>query len=424
MSPSTDQQTKGPSVAFFALLIGFLGLGFAGYQGYQGFLLNDSRPVMSWLLGFSVWFSIGVGMLFIIMIWHVFGASWPIIIRRQLEHALAAFPYLALVFLPLFLIACFSNKPGLIWHWLDPEYILPGGQMVSEDVLYHSKEAFLNKGFFFYRVIGYFVVWCGMSAILRHCSFVQEKDPVLAWTHRAHNFSAAGLPLCAVVTTFAVFDFYMSLSYHWFSTMYGVWFFATSMRAGLAATVVICYFLSTRGHLKGLYNKAHRYDLGSLCFAFTVFWAYISFCQYFLIYNANIPEETFWYNIRELNANWEQNTWWLVGLWGLVAGYFLVPFFYLLFYKNKVTPHRFLFIAFWILAFHIIDLYYNILPSQTVADNVVGYVVNEFSITLADIAAIVGVGGVCVWAFLKSLPKAAPIPIRDPRINLSIHHHE
>lgn len=410
--------------SLWALVIAILTLSFAGFEVYQGFIAGDSRPMMGWLLGFSVWFSVGIGMLFLIMIWHVFGAGWPIIIRRQLEHAVSVFPWLALVFLPLFWVAFMSDAPGFIWHWLNLDYVLPGGHTVGEDVLYHSKAAYLNRDFFLYRVIGYFVFWIGLSALLRRFSFNQDKDGSVSWTHRLHNLSAGGLPLCAVVTTFAVFDFYMSLAFHWFSTMYGVWFFATSMRAGLAVTVLICHFLSANGSLKGIYKPAHRYDLGSLCFAFTVFWAYISFCQYFLIYNGNIPEETFWYVIRELNDAWEKNSWWWVSLFGLLLGYFFVPFIYLLFYKNKVTSSRFFFIAVWILIFHSVDLYFNILPEQTFAENAVGYTVNEFSVKLVDICAIIGVGALCMWAFLRSARKEAPIPLCDPRVELSIHHHE
>ena len=164
--------------------------------------------------------------------------------------------------------------------------------------------------------------------------------------------------------------------------------------------------------------------LGSLCFTFTVFWAYITFCQYFLIYNANIPEETFWFNIRELGADWLKNSWWWIGLFGLIFGYFFIPFFYLLIYTNKVNPKRLLAICIWILSFHIIDLYFNIVPAQKVADNTVGFTVREFSITPWDIASLIGVGGICAWAFMRSMRKAAPIPIRDPRILGSIHHHE
>ena len=105
----------------------------------------------------------------------------------------------------------------------------------------------------------------------------------------------------ALATTFAAIDWYKAIEHHWFSTMYGVWYFAASMRAALATTVIVCFILATRGNLKGFFNQAHRYDLGVLMFAFTIFWAYISFSQFFLIYNADIPEETFWYNIRQFD---------------------------------------------------------------------------------------------------------------------------
>ena len=90
---------------------------------------------------------------------------------------------------------------------------------------------------------------------------------------------------------------------------------------------------SPRGLLKGIFNQAHRYDIGCMMLAFTVFWAYISFSQYFIIYNANIPEETFWYNLREKAG------WWSVSM-ALIFGQFLAPFLFLLWYKTKVVVWR------------------------------------------------------------------------------------
>ena len=423
---STSIYTQGrKSLQWMALLIGLVGLSIAGYGMYMGLIQHEPRMVLSWLIGFSFWFSMGIGMLFLAMLWYVFGAGWPIILRRQVEHALSVFKWLAVIFAPLVIISWYSPEySGIVWKWMDPNHILPGGETVGEDVLYQAKSAFLNKEFFTIRVVFYFAFFCVWAWALRKCSFSMDKDGDVKWWTRAHKLSAAGLPLCALITTFAAFDFFMSLSYHWFSTMYGVCFFATSMRAGLAGLAIICYFLSTKGYLKGLYGRAHRYDLGSLCFTFTVFWTYVTFSQYFLIYNGNIPEETYWFNIRELNAEWMKNSWWWVSLFGIVAGYFLVPFLYLLIYRNKIVPKRFLFICFWILSFHIIDLFFNIVPAQLPADNAVGYTVREFGVSIFDIAALIGVGGVCAWSFLRSMGKVAPIPIRDPRIEESLKHHE
>lgn len=415
---------QGSNVATLALIAGVVGLAIAGVGMWLGVSANDSRPLLSWLLGFAVWFSIGIGMLMLVMIWYLFDASWPVVLRRQLEHTFAAFPWLALIFLPLLLIALFGGEHrGLLWPWMDPSLVYPGGSEVGQDPLYLHKAGFLNPTFFAIRTVIYAVILIGVSTVLRRCSFRMDTDPRMEYVTSARRWSAFGVVAVALTLTFAAFDFFMSLSYHWFSTMFGVWFFSASMRAGLAMTVILFVILSARGQFKGLYSSAHAYDLGCLCLAFTIFWAYISFSQYFLIYNANIPEETFWYNLREITESGALNSWFYLGVLGLVLGYFLIPFLYLLSHRNKVTGKRLFYICVWIVLFHILDLYFNIMPKEVAADNVLGYTVTGFTVTLWDIAAIIGVGGICIWAYLRSAAKTEIIPIRDPHIAESINYH-
>lgn len=406
-----------------SLIVAIVGLSVAGYGLINGLKHHDPRPLISWLIGVSFWLSIGLGMLFMVMIWHVFGASWATIVRRQVEHGLAGFKWLALAFVPLLLIALFGGENrGILWEWMYLPSELPGGGTVGQDPLYLSKEAYLNVTFFVVRAVVYFGVFIALSYTLRRASFLMDKDGDPKRYRTLTVISAVGLPLLALATTFAAIDWFKSLEYHWFSTMYGVWFFSASMRAGLAATVIICFCLSMRGRaLDGIYKEAHRCDLGSLCFAFTVFWAYISFSQYFLIYNANIPEETFWYNIREKGFNgW--NSWWWVGM-AQVFFSFLFPFIFLLWHKNKVMGQRLCFIAIWILLFNLLDMYWNILPGKIAdAAYTVGYTVRPFTVTAYDVAAVLGIGGLWVWAFIRSSQKTAPIPIRDPHIRDSIDY--
>ena len=408
-----------------ALLIGLFGLLIAGFGLMKGLSANDSRPVVSWLIGFSIWYSMAIGMLMIIMIWYLFDAGWSVIIRRQLEHAVAVFPWLALMFLPLLFILWFhSDNPGILWSWANPELAGAHSPTIAQDPIYRHKAAYLSIGFFTLRVVFYFALFIVISKLLRKKSFEMDimpnEKPVLS----ARVCSALGVPAVALVSTFSAFDFYMSISYQWFSTMYGVWFFATSMRAGIAGTVLLCAVLASKGYLKGIIKKDHFYYLGCMALAFTVFWAYVSFSQYFLIYNANMPEETFWYNMRELNVDGTKSTWWYVSIFGLVFGYFLIPFISFLFYKTKIITKSMVIICSWVLAFHIIDLYFNILPQKIITDNVLGYVAHQFSINLWDIASYLGVGGICAWVVLKSMIKGKPIPIHDPRVQESIDHHE
>jgi hypothetical protein len=244
------------------------------------------------------------------------------------------------------------------------------------------------------------------------------------------KISAAGIPAAALALTFGAFDLFMSLEYQWFSTMYGVWYFASGMRSALAVTIIACFYLSSKKRaLDGIYNQAHQYDLACLSLAFTVFWAYISFSQYFLIYSANIPEETFWYVIREINPNTgEQSGWFWVSM-GLIFGHFFFPFLYLLFYQNKVNGPRLVFIVSWILVFHLLDLYWNIIPGREISPG--AYVGFEARPVLGThlvwgIFSLVGIGCLCAWSVLKSFTSQAAeiIPIRDPRILDSLHHHE
>jgi hypothetical protein len=149
--------------------------------------------------------------------------------------------------------------------------------------------------------------------------------------------------------------------------------------------------------------------------AFTVFWGYISFSQYFLIWNANVPEETFWYNIREYGD------WWGVGMI-LVFGHFLVPFLVLLSYRFKVTHRVIRRISLWILGVIFIDMCWNVLPALKDAN---GNPLPFLSINLLWAAtSTVGVGGICIWAYLKSFPTTKLLPIHDPRIAESLLHHD
>lgn len=417
-------QAKGKNPGLIALIVGLIGLAIAGFGFYQGWSAHEARPLMSWLIGIAFWLSVAVGLLFLVQIWYVFHARWPIVVRRQCEHFLSVFPWLFLLFIPLLLVPFLHENPGLLWKWMNGVNELPGHGTVGEDPLYQWKSPYLNVGFFALRVVLVFAVFTLISGLLRKWSFDTDKTGNINNTHYARRLSAIGLFLCAAAATVGAIDWFKSLEYHWFSTMYGVWFFSASMRAALGFILILCVILATRGYLKGIFNQGHRYDIGCMMLAFTVFWAYISFSQYFIIYNANIPEEVFWYNMREMNYDGSPNSWWTVSML-LIFGHFLVPFLFLLWYKTKVVIWRSVAVSVWILFFTVLDLYWNIIPGKLVTpDHGEGYLVRQFSVTIFDIAALVGVGGVCIWAMLRSMKRTEPIPIRDPNIEKSINYAE
>jgi hypothetical protein len=396
----------------------FAGLGAACLAVVYYFALGTpieagARNQLSLLYGAMFWISVLVGILMLTMLTRLFDAGWAPIIRRSWEFLLPALPLLILLG-----IAPLAFTPSLrhaVWEWT-----------TAADHAAHAKSWFLNEPFFLGRIAFYLVAFAALTWALRRSSFRQDTDRTAGHTDTLHAVSAAGVPVAALTLTFLAFDCLMALSYHWFSTMYGVWFFSLSIRLALAVTVILTHVLATRGWLGGLLNQAHRHVLGCLMLAFTVFWAYISFSQYFIIYNANIPEETFWYNIREVDAaTGAKNQWWWVSMF-MVFGFFLLPFITLLFYRTKIVASRLVAVASLILVGGLADLWFNAIPRKIHDASAVGYHVPAFLVPQLglDLLAVLGFGALVTAVFLRSAGTAECIPIHDPRIRESIDYHE
>ena len=374
---------------------------------------NQQGVALSYLVGVAYWVAVCVGMLLLIIIHHLTDAGWSTVIRRQYEHGVSAFLWLGVLFLPLMISAWL--KPGLVWPWMDLAHEIHGGHTVGGDPLYLKKAGFLSRNMFTGMTVGFFAIWIGLSALFRKASFTQDRDGDPKWTFWSRRTAAGGVVLTALSLTFAAIYWMKSLEYHWFSTMYGVWFFANCVRAGLAFAVFITCWLYARGDYKGIYTTTQFHTLVALAFAFVVFWGYVTFSQYFLIWNANVPEETFWYNIRETGD------WWYIGML-ILFGHFFVPFLAWLVYRFKVERRPAFIISAWVATIILVDICYNVLPALKDAH---GEPQPFLSINLLWVAtSVIGVGGICVWSYLKSFATAKLIPIRDPRIVESLTHHE
>jgi len=394
-----------------------LGIGVAGIAVTAiGIFISGAHIVATaWLVGLAFWTAMAIGMLLLTLIHHVFDAMWSTVLRRQFEHGLAAFKWLALLFLPLILVSWFGPR-DTIWPWMNPGHLMmPKGITVGADIIYAKKVGFLNLRAFTVFTALFFGVWIWLSARLRRASFTQDVDGDPKWTKKNRITAGMGIPLAGLTLTFAAVYWIKSLEYHWFSTMYGVWYFANCMRGAYSLGVLIMLWLWNRGDYKGIIHEDTWHSIGKMMLAFTVFWGYIAFSQYFLIWNANVPEETFWYNLREYGD------WWWIGM-VLVFGHFLVPFLALLSYRFKVTPRIIRRIALWILTVIFLDLCWNILPALKDPS---GHPLPFLSLTLVwAVTSTIGVGGVCVWAYLRSFATTKLFPIKDPRITECLTHHD
>jgi hypothetical protein len=271
-----------------------------------------------------------------------------------------------------------------------------------------KKSAFLNKNFFYLRALLYFLIWTVLAVKLFGFSAQQDssKDPKL--TVRAQGFAPAGTFLFALSLTFAAFDWVMSLEPTWFSTIFGVYYFATGVVSSLAVIILVTMALRKSGPLEGAVTPEHYHDLGKLMFGFNVFWAYIGFSQFMLIWYAALPEETTWYHNR-----WDFGPWAKVSMTVLVV-HFVIPFFWLISRNFKRNLGRLQVGAAILLVAHFIDIYWFVMPNSALGSN-------DFSFHWLDIACVLAVGGTYAAFVFFRMTKHSLVPVGDPRLERSLH---
>ncbi len=357
------------------------------------FVLGGYEPkqfAFSWLFGFTVFLTICMGALFWVLVHHGVDAEWSVVVRRQLENLAGLLPVMALLFVPLIFVA-----PHL-WYWMK----IPPGQ----DVLLDEKWPYLTDWFFWIRSAFYFGFFTLSIWLLKKFSVAQDTSGSPKYTIWNRKVTFASLPLFAVSLTFGAVDWLMGLDFHWFSTMWGVYLFAGSALSAMCVLVLLITALRSAGYLKGIVSIEHYHIMGKLMFAFTVFWAYIGFSQYMLIWYANIPEETVYYLIRNVES-W--NTLNII----LVIGHFWVPFLLLLPQASKRSPVFLCIMAIWILAMHVLDIYIIVLPALHKTG---------FSPSILDLLALIAIGATLMAVFLKKLGDTPLWPLRDPRLPQSL----
>jgi len=345
----------------------------------------------SWLVGSIFVLGIALGGLFFVLVHHATQAGWSVVVRRIAEDTMAALPFLALLFLPLLLFGM-----GDLFRWSHAE--------AMQDPLLLHKKPYLNVKFFVIRTVVYFAVWSALAFWFGRQSRLQDAtgDPEI--TRRMRRASPLGLLLFGLTVTFFAFDWLMSLSPEWYSTIFGLYFFAGSVMAFFAFLSLVMIALRRAGLLLEVLSAEHQHDVGKLLFAFVAFWAYMAFSQFLLIWYANLPEETVFFAQR------------LVGSWRtasvvLALGHFVVPFFFLLPRTVKRNTAPLAAAAIWLLAMHLLDLYWLVMPNLHPAGMVP---------SLVDATALIGCCGAFLAAFGGALKRQALVPLRDPRLPESL----
>ncbi len=399
-----EENITAPSGAIGTLSSTLLAIGSGGLviTVIGGFVLGAKHAIASYLVGVGAVLSMSIGAMILVMCFHLVNAGWVATARRQFENLMSLLPVALLMLLPVIVLEVIFTK-GAVWEWLTPG-------IADVDPLINAKRGYLNPVFFIVRFMVYALLWTMLSASLRSLSTEQDRTGDRFLSNRARFMSAWGLPLTALTTAFAGFDYFMSIQPHFFSTMWGVYIFAGGAVSCMAVMVLTFALLRFVGRLNGLITEDHFHDLGKLLFAFTCFWAYIAFSQYFLIWYSNIPEETFWM-LERTTGPWRG-----AGIF-LAVGHFIIPFFFLLPRSVKRNMALVATGAVWILFMHVMDYVWIVRPILHHGEHA-----PTPATWWLDIAAIVGVFGVFFGLFVARIGSGPLTPTKDPKLPEAMSH--
>jgi hypothetical protein len=352
---------------------------------------NPKQFFFSWLVSFLFFLTLALGALFFVLIQYASQGSWGIVVRRIGETIFATIPVLAVLFVPIL----FGMHDLFSWS-------VPGA--ADHDALLRWKSPFLNVPFFVTRAVIYFACWSIIAIGYYRASRGQDATGDYAVSARLRKFAGPSLIVLAITSTFASIDWIVSLSPRWYSTMFGVYFFAGSFIGFIAMMSVLVPAMRRAKLLDTVITAEHLHDIGKFLFAFMCFWAYIAFSQFLLIWYANLPEETVWYKAR-ITASWK-----FVSIL-LMVGNFGVPFLYLVGRTVKRHAATLALGGAWLLAMHLVDLYWQVMPTLHT---------EGVRVTALDIAAFAAIGGCFVSSAGWLMRREALVPLRDPRLEESL----
>ena len=379
----------------------------------------------SWVFAVFFFFTLAVGGCFWTLLHNVSNSGWGTSVRRVMENLGSVYPYLFIFALPL----AFPQVQQWLYEWMNTHREVSGSifGVGAKEALHESHDPhhhlmylkywYMSIPFWYLRFAFYAV---GLSLVirgLRRLSVGQDTDPNPGTSRlfRARFHSTYTLIIFAITITFAGFDWLMGLDYTWFSTMWGVYLFAGSALNSMAVIIITCALLQRAGYMKRVVTPEHYHIKGKLLLAFTIFWAYVSFSQYFLIWYANVTEETKYFLIRNTGG-------WNTAMICLVFLHFVVPFVILLQAWLKKKPMALSGMAVYTLLMHVLDHYLIAIPERSISlMNMLPDQYGDVTTTIpeafwGDILAFLTVGSGFLFFYLRALGQNNLYPNRDPRL--------
>jgi hypothetical protein len=377
------QQTQSNSIRVSYVQIGAIGIAAVGLiLGLIGAASNTDHFFQVYFLAFLFWLQIALGCLGLVLLLNVLSSPWGFTIRRIAEAGARTLPLLGVLFLPVLL--------GMerIFPWAKPGVVVEG-----------NKGLFMTPGLFTLRAVIYFAIWIALAYLLTTWSYSQDRssDPE-AIRRRAHPIAILGIILYFLTTTFAAFDWMMSVEKGWFSSIIGWLFVSQQFLSAVPFVVLVLGTLWDRKPLAKIVTKQVLIDLGSLMLVGLLLWAYLSYIQYIVIWSGNLPEKIQWYVTRSAGG-WE-------GFVIFMAIFHALIFLLLIIPGLKQSRGVLLGIAGGLLLLRFIETYWLIMPSMS----------DRFAPLWWDVTLVIAFGGAFAAVFTWSLNSNPLIPIKHPEL--------
>ena len=383
MSPSQPLRAHMDRFQQRSLIVGAVVLAACVAGGFY----DPHQFFRSYLMAFVFWSGIPLGCLAVVMLHHLTGGGWGFLIRRLLEAGTRTIKLLALLAAPILF-----GIPYL-YPWAN-------AANVAGDPLLQHKQIYLNAPFFAARAVIYFAVWILLSHFLNRWSSEQDREDSPSLVRRLYNLSGPGLVIYGLTVTFASLDWVMSLEPDWFSTIYSALFMIGQVLSSLAFTIAALMLLADRTPISEIMSENYLTDLGNMLLTFVILWAYMAFSQFLIIWSGNLTDEISWY-LRRTRGGWG----WIASL--LIVFHFLLPFLLLLSRGVKRRVPALASLAAALLAIRLLDIFWTVAPAFDRA---------AVRFHWLDWAAVAGLGGIWLAAFVRELKNRPVLPVHDPRL--------
>ena len=374
----------------------------------------------SYLFGWMVAVGIALGAMFFVLLQHLTRSGWSVSVRRLAEAIAKNLKWMWILFVPI-LVLVLKGNGDFLYQWGNAE-------LMEQDHLLHKKATYLSPTFWSARAVFYLLVWAIVSSLYFRWSTSQDLDGDVKWTHKMQKWAPLCMILYAFTQSYAAIDWMMTLQPKWFSTMFPVYFWASTMAGFFASLILLARYLQKTGHVQKSITTEHYHDLGKWLFGLgVVFWAYIAFSQYMLIWYANLPVETAWYITRQM------------GGWGpisllLLFGHFLFPFLLLITRWTKRWRRTLPLLAGWMLLMFFVDIYWLIFPviPETALAEATSYnqlsdwvtsgdVSVGYGFNLVNFTCLIGMCALLAGGTLFNLRSCNLVASADPRLDEALH---